>query len=38
MNVEYNAIAIDDIKDLIEGLYRQSNEFLEQVRKLKGEE
>jgi hypothetical protein len=32
MNVEYNAIAIDDIKDLIEGLYRQSNEFLERVR------
>jgi hypothetical protein len=36
MNVEYNAIAIDDIKDLIEGLYQQSNEFLERVRKLKG--
>jgi hypothetical protein len=35
MNVEYNAIAIDDIKDLIEGLYQQSNEFLERVRKLK---
>ncbi len=34
MNVEYNAIAIDDIKDLIEGLYRQSNEFLERVRTL----
>ena len=33
MNVEYNAIAIDDIKDLIEGLYRQSDEFLERVRK-----
>jgi len=33
MNVEYTAIAIDDIKDLIEGLYRQSNEFLERVRK-----
>jgi hypothetical protein len=32
MNVEYNVIAIDDIKDLIEGLYRQSNEFLERVR------
>ena len=31
MNVEYNAIAIDDIKDLIEGLYRQSNEFLKRV-------
>ena len=33
MNVEYDAIAIDDIKDLIEGLYRQSNEFLERVGK-----
>jgi hypothetical protein len=37
MNVEYNAIAIDDIKDLIEGLYRQSNEFLERVRNLKND-
>ena len=37
MNMEYNAIAIDDIKDLIEGLYRQSDEFLERVRKLKEE-
>jgi len=36
MNVEYNAIAIDDIKDLIEGLYRQSDEFLERVRKNNG--
>ena len=35
MNVEYNAIAIDDIKDLIEGLYRQSDEFLQRVRKLR---
>jgi len=33
MNVEYNVIAIDDIKDLIVGLYRQSDEFLEKVRK-----
>jgi len=33
MNVEYNAIAIDDIKDLIERLYQQSNEYLERVRK-----
>ncbi len=38
MNVEYNVIAIDDIKDLIAGLYKQSDEFLEKVRKLKGEE
>ena len=35
LNVEYNVIAIDDIKDLIEGLYRQSDKFLERVRKLK---
>ena len=35
MNMEYDVIAIDDIKDLIEGLYRQSDEFLERVRKLK---
>ena len=33
MNVEYTVIAIDDIKDLIAGLYQQSNEFLERVRK-----
>jgi DNA-binding PadR family transcriptional regulator len=33
LNVEYNDIAIDDIKDLIAGLYRQSDEFLERVRK-----
>jgi hypothetical protein len=33
LNVEYNAIAIDDIKDLIERLYQQGNEFLERVRK-----
>jgi hypothetical protein len=32
MNVEYNSIAIDDIMDLIERLYQQSNEFLERVR------
>jgi hypothetical protein len=33
MNVEYTAIAIDDIKDLIARLYQQSNEYLERVRK-----
>ena len=38
MNVEYNVIAIDDIKDLIARLYQQGNEYLERVRKLKGEE
>jgi len=35
MNVEYNVIAIDDIKDLIAGLYRQSNEFLKRVQEFK---
>ncbi len=38
MNVEYDTIAIDDIKDLIARLYQQGNEFLERVRKLKGED
>ena len=33
LNVEYNVIDIEDIKDLIERLYQQSNEFLERVRK-----
>ena len=33
LNVEYNVIAIDDIKDLIARLYQQSNEFLERVKK-----
>ena len=37
MNVEYNVIAIEDIEDLIEGLRNQADEFLERVRKLKGE-
>jgi hypothetical protein len=36
MNVEYTVIAIDDIKDLIAGLYQQSNEFLARVRKNNG--
>jgi len=35
MNVEYNAIAIDDIKDLIAGLYQQSNEYLKRVQEFK---
>jgi DNA-binding PadR family transcriptional regulator len=35
MNVEYDVIAVDDIKDLIEGLYRQSNEFLKRVEEFK---
>jgi hypothetical protein len=35
MNVEYNVIAIDDIKDLIARLYQQSNEFLARVQEFK---
>jgi ElaB/YqjD/DUF883 family membrane-anchored ribosome-binding protein len=35
MNMEYDVIAIDDIKDLIDGLYRQSNEFLKRVEEFK---
>ena len=35
MNVEYNAIAIDDIKDLIARLYQQSNEYLKRVQEFK---
>jgi hypothetical protein len=35
MNVEYNVIAIDDIKDLIARLYQQSNEFLKRVQEFK---
>ena len=32
MNVEYDVIAVEDIQDLIAGLYQQSNEFLERVK------
>jgi hypothetical protein len=35
MNVEYNVIAIDDIKDLIAGLYQQSNDYLKRVQEFK---
>ena len=35
MNVEYNVIAIDDIKDLIARLYQQSNEYLKTVQEFK---
>ena len=35
MNVEYDAIAIDDIKDLIARLYEQGNEYLERVQEFK---
>ena len=35
LNVEYNVIAIDDIKDLIAGLYQQSDKFLKRVQEFK---
>jgi DNA-binding MarR family transcriptional regulator len=35
MNVEYNAIAIDDIKDLIEALDEQATAFLKRVKEFK---
>jgi hypothetical protein len=35
LNQEYTHIAIDDIEDLIEGLYQQSISFLDRVKKLK---
>ena len=35
MNVEYDVIAVEDIQDLIAGLYQQSNEFLERVQEFK---
>jgi hypothetical protein len=38
LNREYNNIAIEDIEGLIEGLRNQADEFLERVRKLKGED
>jgi hypothetical protein len=37
LNREYNEIAISDIEDLIKRLDEQATEFLERVRKLKGE-
>ena len=38
MNQEYNSIEICDVEDLIEGLYQQGKDYLERVRKLKGED
>ena len=35
LNQKYTHIAIEDIEDLIEGLYRQSNEFLNRVKEQK---
>ena len=32
MNVDYDVITVEDIQDLIAGLYQQSNEFLERVK------
>ena len=38
LNQEYTHIAIDDIEDLIDGLYQQGKNYLERVRKLKDED
>ena len=35
MNVEYDVITVEDIQDLIAGLYQQSNEFLNRVKEQK---
>jgi hypothetical protein len=35
LNVEYNVIAIDDIKDLIARLYQQGREYLKRVQEFK---
>ena len=35
MNVDYDAIAIEDIEDLIARLYEQGNEYLNKVQELK---
>ena len=36
MNVEYNVIVIEDIEDLIERLYQQGKDYLEQVKEKLG--
>jgi hypothetical protein len=38
LNDEFDVVSIDDINALIEALHQQGNEYLERVRKLKGEE
>lgn len=38
MNQEYNSVEICDVEDLIDGLYQQGKNYLERVRKLKGED
>jgi hypothetical protein len=38
LNHEFDVVSIDDINALIEALHQQGNEYLERVRKLKGEE
>jgi hypothetical protein len=35
LNMEYNVIAIDDIKDLIERLYQQGRDYLQRVQEFK---
>ena len=35
MNVDYDVITVDDIKDLIAGLYQQSNDYLKRVKEFK---
>jgi hypothetical protein len=38
LNDEFDVVSIDDINALIEALHQQGNDYLERVRKLKGEE
>jgi hypothetical protein len=38
LNHEFSEVSTDDINALIEGLYQQGGDYLERVRKLKGEE
>jgi hypothetical protein len=37
LNQQYTHISIEDIEDLIEGLYQQSNEFLNRVKEQKND-
>jgi len=32
MNMEFDMVAVDDIKDLVAGLYQQSNQYLKKTR------
>jgi len=38
LNHEFDAVSTADINALIEGLYQQGKDYLEKVRKLKGED